>query len=355
MKVVNVGNQFTIHDSTMRTFDAIPAGTYTLEFSKMTGFYLQKRDNLSVNETVYGNRMDKVDKVLYTFTSFDRSLGVILSGDKGIGKSMFSRLLCTQAVRMGTPVIVVSAAHPDLASFIDSIDQRVLVLFDEFDKMFSHCDWGEDEPCAQSQLLSLFDGISGGKKLYVITCNNINSLSEYMLNRPGRFHYHFRFSYPSADEIRTYMEDKLEPAYFGEINAVIEFSIFVPLNYDCLRAIAFELNTGLSFKEAIRDLNIVNTQVSRYVAEITFSDGRTVSAKDRINFFADKNDYIEFNQGDKRYHCRVHFNTKNFNVDLQTNAIAIRDFKVNYRADKHEKVVSLCLRPDVSDYLAYPV
>ena len=106
-------------------------------------------------------------------------------------------------------------------------------------------------------MLSLFDGVSAGKKLFVITCNEIQSLSQYLINRPGRFHYHFRFLYPTADEIRAYMEDKLDKQYYDEIENVIAFSVRMNLNYDCLRSIAFELNTGSKFQEAINDLNII--------------------------------------------------------------------------------------------------
>ena len=72
-----------------------------------------------------------------------------------------------------------------------------------------------------------------------------------MINRPGRFHYHFRFDYPTADEIEVYLRDKIDEKYYPEIKEVVNFSYKVKLNYDCLRAIAFELNSGEKFSEAI--------------------------------------------------------------------------------------------------------
>lgn len=127
-----------------------------------------------------------------------------------------------------------------------------MILFDEYDKIFNDKKYN-----CQAEMLSLFDGVSAGKKLFVITCNEIQSLSQYLINRPGRFHYHFRFLYPTADEIRAYMEDKLDKQYYDEIENVIAFSVRMNLNYDCLRSIAFELNTGSKFQEAINDLNII--------------------------------------------------------------------------------------------------
>ena len=40
----------------------------------------------------------KVKKVLHAFERFQRSLGTILSGDKGIGKSVFAKLLCQKDI-----------------------------------------------------------------------------------------------------------------------------------------------------------------------------------------------------------------------------------------------------------------
>lgn len=125
----------------------------------------------------------------------------------------------------------------------------------------------------------MFDGTAQGKKLFIITCNSLYKLNDYLVNRPGRFHYHFRFDYPSPEEIQAYLTDKLRPAYIGEIRKVILFSKKVALNYDCLRAIAFELNLGLPFEKAIQDLNIINLHEECYNVTLHFHGGRTMTAK----------------------------------------------------------------------------
>lgn len=101
-----------------------------------------------------------------------------------------------------------------------------------------------------------------------------------LINRPGRFHYHFRFLYPTADEIRDYMEDKLDKQYYDEIENVIAFSVRMNLNYDCLRSIAFELNNGLKFQEAINDLNIIRiSQYKNIKIIVEFENQATLSGK----------------------------------------------------------------------------
>ena len=213
----------------------------------------------------------------------NRSLGVILSGDKGIGKSLFAQMLAKEANNIGLPVILVTNAYPGIADFIDSIQQEVLVLFDEFEKVFSNED---DQDNSQNKLLSLFDGLSQQKRIYAITINKMYNVSEFMINRPGRFHYHFRFEYPDAEEITTYMHDKLDPAYYNQISKVISFSRRMSLNYDCLRAIATELNFGTPFTDAIQDLNILNIQDKTYDIECHIDGLPTIKTYNTLDMFS---------------------------------------------------------------------
>lgn len=274
MKTIQIGSRFEIYGDDLRTYDLLPPQTYVVRFAKMTGFYLEQHDPLAVGEKVYGTHQRKVDKVLDAFSRFERSLGVILSGKKGIGKSIFARLLGEKAVAQGIPVIIVEQYIPGIASYIESIEQEVMVLFDEFDKTFADKPGG-DEANPQTSMLSLFDGVASGKKLFVVTCNDLYRLNDFLVNRPGRFHYHFRFECPGDEEIREYLQDKLEERYCPEIDAVVNFSHRVELNYDCLRSIAFELSNGSAFAEAIKDMNIVNIRGCCYNLALHF-DNRTV-------------------------------------------------------------------------------
>lgn len=334
MKVISTGNTFKVFDDTLRTYDEFPAQSYVVRFSKLEGFYLERYVDIEINEDkIYGVHINKVNKVLNSFDRFNRSLGVILSGDKGIGKSLFAKLLSIAAIKKNIPLIVVDRFIPGVASYIESIDQEVMVLFDEFDKTFGEVRASDGEASPQTTLLSLFDGVSGGKKLFVITCNSLYKLNEYLINRPGRFHYHFRFDYPSPAEIREYLADKLQTAYYGEINAVIAFSRKVNLNYDCLRAIAFEINSGISFKEAISDLNIVKIgDGARYNVNLHYKNGLIASCKNiSLDLFGDNEE--SFWLGDKAGYqyvevtfnvCAAKFDAESFMYVIEANDLSIR-------------------------------
>ena len=277
MHIVESGKRYRIFNNAITTYDQLPPKTYRVDYDPETRiFSLLEAHDFEIPETkIYGQHLDKVKKGLNSMDKMNRNLGVILSGDKGIGKSLFSKCLGLKARKKGIPVILVNEYHEGIANFLEEIEQTVMILFDEYDKTFD-----EKKHNCQAEMLSLFDGVSAGKKLFVITCNEIQSLSQYLINRPGRFHYHFRFLYPTADEIRAYMEDKLDKQYYDEIENVIAFSVRMNLNYDCLRSIAFELNNGLKFQQAINDLNIIRiSQYKNIKIIVEFENQATLSGK----------------------------------------------------------------------------
>ena len=277
MHIVESGKRYRIFNNAITTYDQLPPKTYRVDYDPDTRtFSLLEAHDFEIPETkIYGQHLDKVKKVLNAMDKMNRNLGVILSGDKGIGKSLFSKCLGLKARKKGIPVILVNEYNEGIANFLEEIEQTVMILFDEYDKTFNDKKYN-----CQAEMLSLFDGVSAGKKLFEITCNEIQSLSQYLINRPGRFHYHFRFLYPTADEIRDYMEDKLDKQYYDEIENVIAFSVRMNLNYDCLRSIAFELNNGLKFQEAINDLNIIRiSQYKNIKIIVEFENQATLSGK----------------------------------------------------------------------------
>lgn len=331
MKAIQAGTKFSIYDNSIRTHDALPAATFEIGYTKEEGCFLIWRHDITVSEKCYGIHIGKAGKVLKSFEDFKRSLGVILSGDKGIGKSMFARLVCMQAQQKGYPVIIVDACYPGISRFIQSIDQECVILFDEFDKTFrTHRDHDE-----QASLLSLFDGTAGGKKLFMVTCNELYGLNNFIVNRPGRFHYHFRFDYPTPEDIRQYLMDKLHPCYQGEIDRVIEFSRKISLNYDCLRAIAFELNSGTGFSDAIADLNIMTTEDEEYRVYLYFESGKSVhNLRYRTNLYDYDGSmtFIRFFDNDGKFVLDAYFDKGSMQYDsakgkvvVPANGIKIKD------------------------------
>ena len=303
MKIINSGIKFEIYPNNIKTYDQLPVGSYFVRYNDDDGFYLTSAPTFkAVGEKVYGSREDKVSKVMASYTEMSRSLGVILSGDKGIGKSLFSRMLSIRAFELEMPTIIIDTAYRGIEKFVATIEQECLILFDEFEKVFDG-----SRGARQEDLLGLFDGVSQQKHLFVVTANEVHKLSEFLLNRPGRFHYHLRFSYPTEEEILEYMSDNVSKEYHSEIAPVIKFSSFIDLNYDCLRAISYELDSGLSFSEAIQDLNIIKTD--RFIPvslAITLKNGVEMHRQCSINSnFELSLDYDHFSSGKASYYVSM--------------------------------------------------
>ena len=312
MNVITTGSVVSIFsdDDAIITKD-IPVGYYDVCFTKSRGAFLQKREPIVIKEKIYGAAPIKAKKAINAYKSANRSLGVILSGNKGIGKSISLGLVAQEAMNIGLPVLVCNENIPGLVSFLSSITQEVLVVFDEFEKNFKDFNDPDDDetgPSAQEGLLSMFDGIDSTKKLFLITVNSVYRLSDYMLNRPGRFHYHFKLKNPSPQEIEEYMHDNLNNCTDELISRIVKFSTVADVTYDWLRAIAFELNLGSTLEEAIEDLNISASTPRDFVLEITIK-GFKYNASPSINF---SNEYLYVNprcdykpSGDKYIQVRI--------------------------------------------------
>jgi hypothetical protein len=335
MKIVNTGNIYRIYDDSLQTYDELPAQVYLVRFSKMSGFFLEKYSDIEIKEKIYGVHEKKIKKVFHAFDVMERNVGVILSGDKGIGKSLFAKMVGKRAIENGLPLLLINEYVPGIANYLDSIEQECVVIFDEFDKTFGQISGQDVQNDPQTELLTLFDGLSQGKKMFVITCNKLRDINDYLINRPGRCHYHFRFEYPNADEIREYLKDKIDPEYYDEVENVVKFAQKIDLNYDCLRAIAFELGNGEKFSDAIKDLNIVNTDYHYYSVCMLLENGEKSYVRNlRLDLFA-KEQHISFSF-DKYDEIVAVFHSNNINFNTATGLGFIPEEKIQWEYEDDE-------------------
>lgn len=327
MNIVKAGSSFQVYGEDVQTYKELPVGCYKVDFHKMMGFFLTQINDLKVKEEkIYGKSKEKVDKVLKSFKIIDRNFGIILSGQKGIGKSLFAKVLAEAALKEGYPVLTVGAYAPGINDFLSSIDQEVVVIFDEFEKNFIP-ENKDDNHDPQQDMLTLFDGLDGGKKLFVITCNRVSDLNDYLKNRPGRFHYHFSLGNPTPEEITEYMIDKLDQAYYDQIDKIIGFAKTVDITYDYLRAIAFELNQGYSLEEALQDLNITRVNDIAFDIVVTLNNGEVYYAYGQYLDLYDKN--IKYIRAYKRNEKSISFFFSPKDVELVNGNLVLTKNKVD--------------------------
>lgn len=176
---------------------------YDIGVDPMTGYYLEHRPSFVMPSKIYGDCSDFVKRVLKTFSQLNKGMSVLLSGPKGCGKTMTAKKLCLQA---DMPVICVSSAHCNEAfkTFLTNIPNPCVVFIDEFEKVYE-----DDEQ--RNYMLSLLDGSTDNKHLFVLTSNSEN-IGEYFSNRPGRVRYHKHFEEFSSEALHEMVDDKVKNA-----------------------------------------------------------------------------------------------------------------------------------------------
>ena len=89
---IKSGNTFTVHAAdAIDLKNKLPAGIYTLDFSMKLGLFLTTTPDFQVPTKVYGNTTRNSERIWKTFQARGKSTGVLLSGEKGSGKTLLAK------------------------------------------------------------------------------------------------------------------------------------------------------------------------------------------------------------------------------------------------------------------------
>jgi SpoVK/Ycf46/Vps4 family AAA+-type ATPase len=249
------GNTFKVaDDESIDLHEHLPAGNYIVQESMMQGIYLEKVDSFEPIGRVYGDTLKNADRILSTFLDRKgKSTGVMLTGEKGSGKTLLARTLTIEAAkRWAIPTIIINSpwTGDKFNKLIQDIDQPCIVLFDEFEKVY------DDEE--QESILTLMDGVFPTEKLFVLTCNDKWRVDKHMRNRPGRIYYMLDFRGLEEKFIREYCEENLKDEYKQYTDKIVTVAhLFSEFNFDMLKAVVEEINRyGDTPQEAVKILNV---------------------------------------------------------------------------------------------------
>ena len=194
---------------------------------------------------IYGNSQARADHIVEAFrkNDADHNLGVLLSGGRGLGKTLTTRLIIEQ-LKDEYPIIVISEYMPGMAEFLSHLKNTV-ILMDEFEKFMSgniNNDDNENEQTKQESILSVLDGNTGSTgNLYLLTVNNTHKLDENLISRPGRIRYHYTYESEDASVVRAYCKDNLnDKSKIEEIVNVLGSTKYVSM--DIISSFVDELN-----------------------------------------------------------------------------------------------------------------
>jgi len=299
-------NYQVIAGNAISVLDALPPSIYEVYYQRDEGFSLNETAQAfnTVNK-LYGEVESITSRVLSTFEKFEGNLGVLFTGPKGVGKSLTVRNICKEAIKKELPVILVKKYFANLSQFIETIYQPCIVVFDEFEKIYpDKRQKDHDDFEGQESFLNLFDSLLEGKKLFLLTCNNIFDISEFLLNRPGRIHYHFKYRNLTINEISGYCEDNLVKEKHNLIPDICASGARISkFSYDMLRSIVFELNNyDFSLAETQNALNLSAREKSAFSFQVYLKSGEIVEGLDLLDFSSSRI-HLEWkkNSGGKQY------------------------------------------------------
>lgn len=230
------GNTFKVVDKeALDMHEQLPVGTYVIKIDQYGNYFLETISSFEIKGKLYGNTTQHATRILNTFLDRPAATGVMLAGEKGSGKTLLTKALSINAAVQGIPTIVIntSLSGDKFNSFLQSITQPCVIVFDEFEKVYDHD--------SQEEILTLLDGVFPSKKLFLLTCNDKWKIDSHMRNRPGRLYYMIEFTGIEQAFIEEYCNDNLKnKTHMSSLCKIA--SVFSTFNFDMLKAIVEEMN-----------------------------------------------------------------------------------------------------------------
>lgn len=217
---------------------------YKVEQDPRTGelYLAQVQDMFDFPYKIYGIETKFINRVIKTYHSTKGTLGVLLNGVKGTGKTVTAKQICN---KLGLPVILVPHAFESLPGFLNNIQQDVVVFIDEYEKVFKERD---------HSVLTVMDGAldNGYRKVFMLTTNEL-WINENLIQRPGRIRYLKTYKDLSLEVIMEIVDDKLEHKELRD--AVVDFiSQLETITVDIVKAVIEETNIHKEDPKEFKDV-----------------------------------------------------------------------------------------------------
>jgi hypothetical protein len=230
------GNTYRVADElALDIHKQLPPANFIIKKDQFGNLYLEETDPFKPLPKYYGDCIKNADRIHNTFADRPSTTGVMLTGEKGSGKTLLAKELSIKGYELGMPTIIINNdwTGDDFNKFMQDMDQPMIILFDEFEKVYDHR--------KQEAILTLLDGVFPSKKLFVLTCNDKWRIDQHMRNRPGRIFYMIDFKGLDRDFIVEYCNDNLnDKTYIEQICKIA--TLFSEFNFDMLKAMVEDMN-----------------------------------------------------------------------------------------------------------------
>jgi hypothetical protein len=246
----------TQHD-TAGVIDHVPAYVYDVSFNENIGLMLVRdRENFDVGERKYGNHRKWYNIVTSRYDRENPSLGIIMMGYKGLGKSFLAEDICNWGLRQGLPVLFINQKIPVglIHGAISSIGPCI-VYFDEFGKSYRSGTDKESEN-ERDKMITLFSDTSHKGVMFIVTGNNKHEFSDFMIDRPGRFEYRFNFDMLSVNVAAEIADEyKLTPEMR---DLLLRHTLHRNSSYDIITKMSAVLRRHKTLEDAVDEISVLN-------------------------------------------------------------------------------------------------
>ena len=269
-------------------YDLINGKVYDLKWDDYEGRPIfTENGELNLPKKVYKSKEDiTFNKRVLTYFNNTSAIttGVMLAGVKGTGKSIEAKVLAQES---GLPIIIIDNGYPSsrLVQFFKSFNTPVCVILDEVEKTRN-----------TEKLLDFLDGIEKtAKKLVLMTCNELNKVSEYMQDRCSRVRYLRKYTVENNFEFLPEIIKDLCIKDGEKVQKYIEDNITLPSMdnlYSLLTEIKLFENDNIPLQDIVSVMNIStkNEPAKEGMTYIKYEDSELDDDEEICNYLSNPND-----------------------------------------------------------------
>lgn len=313
---------------------------YLFNYDDKGNCFLEDTNSFKFPDKIYDIDKDLREIIKKSFDYNQTNLGVLLTGNKGQGKSVTAKLICQD---MNLPVIIINKhVHEaiNLINFLKQIQQDYILFIDEFEKLFkpkSLSDSDKSKFHNQETFLPFMDGVltSKNKVLFLLTTND--DVNEFLINRPSRIKFLREYNELSEELFNMIVNDKLvNKGYKEDLEKHVSF---LNLNVDLLINIINDIN--MLDKPFSSFSNLYNYKFEQYKYDVfktrigeeeKFSHTSTLSLKPKATTTYFNNyeviNMIKFTRDEIVFESDEWDEIKKTEVEVKVRMVPIDNFKI---------------------------
>jgi SpoVK/Ycf46/Vps4 family AAA+-type ATPase len=270
---VKSANAYALREVSTQT-KALPTGVYKFQVDQFGNpFLTHVQDRFYFPYKVYGVEEDFINRVVRSYSNTTGNFGIILNGLKGTGKTVTAEII---ANKLELPVIIITEHNPVVVSFLNDIQQDVIVFIDEYEKIYDGYD---------NKLLTVMDGALKTKsRLFFLLTTNELRVERNLLMRPSRVRYIKTFTDLTLPVIMEVVKDKLihQHLFDATVQFISELSI---ITMDIVKSVVEEVNIHEEDPQLFKDVFNINGDQDNVFNVYTLEDGEKVEVSKLANVY----------------------------------------------------------------------